>query len=134
MRELDAYYDHLPDEIKQLGVLQFATFPPSMLDNTVTQLWDKHMRPDWREIARGEESTVGKPRDEAQDRETVAELRGRLDEAQPVLGDEARLGLDAADYVVVRSKAGAGHEGQVEDGLEGSRGIGQRGLDGPALD
>ena len=23
-------------------------------------------------------------------------------EAQPVLGDEARLGLDAADYVVVR--------------------------------
>jgi len=82
--------------------LQFASFPPSAIDNTVTRLWDKHMRPDWREIARRNESEVGKPRDEAQDRETVTELRDRLDEAQPVLGDEARLGSDAADYIVIR--------------------------------
>jgi hypothetical protein len=91
---------HLPEEIKQLGVLRFATFPPSAIDNTVTQLWDKHMRPDWREVATGKEAEVGKPRNEAQDHETVAEMRGRFDQA--VLTHEAHFDSDAVDYIVIR--------------------------------
>ena len=52
LRELDQHYDRLPEEIKQLGVLQFASYPPPDIDNAVTRLWDKHMRLDWRELAR----------------------------------------------------------------------------------
>jgi hypothetical protein len=68
LRELDEYYDRLPEEIKQRGVLPFAHYPPPTIDNTVTQLWDKHMRPDWRKIAKGKEAEVDKASDEAQDR------------------------------------------------------------------
>lgn len=102
LRELDQHYDLLPDEIKELGVLQFASYPPSDIDNVVTRLWDKHMRPDWREIAKGQEGNLGKPRDDAAGRETVAEIRGRLDHAQPVSEDEGRLGGDGPDYFVIR--------------------------------
>lgn len=102
LSELDQHYGRLPDEIKELGVLQFASYPPPDVDNVVTRLWDKHMRPDWREIAEGEQAELGKPRDEASDRETVAEIRGRLDQAQPVSEDEAHLGGDGPDYFVIR--------------------------------
>jgi hypothetical protein len=102
LRELDEHYDALPEEIKALGVMQFATFPPVAVANVVTSLWDKHMHPDWREMARGKEAERGKPRDEARDRETVQAIRRRLDQAQPAEGDEARLDGDAADYLFVR--------------------------------
>lgn len=102
LRELDEHYDGLPDEIKQLGVLQFASFPPSNIDNPVTRLWDKHMRPDWREVAKRKEADRGKPRDEDRDRQTVAEIRGRLDKAQNLPEDEAHLRADEPQYVVIR--------------------------------
>lgn len=102
LRQLDEHYDSFPEEIKQLGVLQFASYPPSVMNNAVTRLWDKHMRPDWREIAKRRESEVGKPRDEDVDRQTMAEISGRLDEAQSVSNQKASLGADGADYVVIR--------------------------------
>jgi hypothetical protein len=100
--ELDRYFEGLPEEIKELGVLQFATFPPSTIDNTVTQLWDKHMRPDWRDVARSKEAELGEPRDEAQEHETLEEIKERLRQAQPVVGIEAQLSGDAPDYVAIR--------------------------------
>jgi predicted 2-oxoglutarate/Fe(II)-dependent dioxygenase YbiX len=60
------------------------------------------MRPEWREIAKQQEAEIGKPRDEAYDRETVAEIRSRLDQAQPIVGEEAHLGGDEAAYIVIR--------------------------------
>jgi hypothetical protein len=102
LRELDEHYDTLPEEIKQLGVLQFASYPPSDMDNAVTQLWDKQMRPDWREIAKQQEADRGKPRDEAADRLTVAEMKARIEQAQPVSGQTVGLGGDGPDYMVIR--------------------------------
>lgn len=102
LREIDEYYDQLPDEIKHLGVLQFAGWPPSSLDNIVTQLWDKHMRPDWREIAAAREAERGKPRDEEADRKTLADMRSRVESAEPVTEAEAPLSGDDADYVIIR--------------------------------
>lgn len=102
LREIDEYYDQLPDEVKQLGVLQFAGWPPSGLDNLVTQLWDKHMRPDWREIAAAREAERGKPRDEEADRETLADMRSRVESAEPVAEAETPLSGDDADYVIIR--------------------------------
>ena len=102
LRAIDEYYDQLPDEIKQLGVLQFAGWPPSNVENVVTQLWDKHMRPDWREIAAAREDERAKPRDEEADRRTLAEMRSRVGSAEPVAETEAPPSGDDADYVIIR--------------------------------
>jgi hypothetical protein len=104
LRELDKHYDDLPDEIKQLGVLAFAHYPPSDVDNAVTRLWDKQMRPDWREVAERYEALVAEPRDEDADRKTVAELNRRLDAAQPVADEAAGIGADEPDYMVIARK------------------------------
>ncbi len=100
LEELDGYYDALPEDVKARGVLAFASYPPSDLDNAVTRMWDKHMRPDWRKIAAAREADRGKQRDETADRETVADLTKRLEEAQPV--SEAEVGADDHDYFVLQ--------------------------------
>jgi hypothetical protein len=102
LRELDDHYESLPDAIKQLGVLAFASYPPSAIDNAVTRLWDKHMRPDWREIAKGIEAELGKPRDEAAGRATVADLNRRLDAARPIPDQDPRSLADGPDYFLIQ--------------------------------
>jgi hypothetical protein len=102
LRELDQHYDALPDEIKELGVMQFVSFPPSDIENVVTQLWDKHMRPDWRETAKEQEAKRGQPKDEEVGRRTVAELRERIEQAQPAVGQMPGVGDSEPDYVIVR--------------------------------
>jgi hypothetical protein len=102
LRELDQHYDGLPSEIKELGVMQFVSFPPSDMDNVVTQLWDKHMRPDWRAIAKQEEETRGQPRDETADGKTAAEMRGRFEQAQPASSAMPGIGDPDPDYVIIR--------------------------------
>jgi len=99
LQELDAHYDALPEEIKQLGVLDFASYPPPTLHNAVTQLWDDHMRPDWRDIAAKLEATSGAPRDEESERRTVDELNAQIDEAE-LVDDEAAMGPGGPDYVL----------------------------------
>jgi hypothetical protein len=118
--ELDDYYDALPEEIKQLGVLAIASFPPSDLDNAVTRQWDIHMRRDWRERAKAVEADLGKPRDLEADRRTVAELNEKLGEARPMVDENASLDEAGPDYVVISRQMPA--EGPVADGVEGGRG------------
>jgi hypothetical protein len=101
LREIDEHYDALPEEIKALGVMQFASYPPSAMDNAVTQLWDKQMRPGWRENAAEREAELGEPRDTAGGRQTAAEFRERIEQAQPLAAPPAS-GVDGPDYVVIR--------------------------------
>lgn len=98
LNELDAHYDQLPDETKALGVMRFASYPPSDADNAVTQLWDMYMRRDWRTIAQAREAAVGQPHDERADRETLNELTHQLAEATPATSDAFELD---PDYVLV---------------------------------
>jgi hypothetical protein len=99
--EMDQYYDQLPEEIKRLGVLQFAGWPPPTLDNIVTQLWDRHMRPDWREIEIRRETDRARPRDEAADSNTLADMKRRVESAKPVTEAESPVSGDDADYVII---------------------------------
>jgi hypothetical protein len=102
LSEIDAYQNKLPDDIKELGVLQFAGWPPSGLDNVVTRLWDNHMRPDWREIAAKQELARGKSRDAETERTTLAELKSRIESAQPVPATDVPPSSDDADYAIIR--------------------------------
>lgn len=124
LRELDDHYDRLPDRIKDLGVMRFASWPPSDLNNAVTALWDKHMRPDWREIAKGKDAELEKPRDREADRATVAALNQRLDEAQPVVGEQASRVEQDPDYAFFQRYVPArkGKWRIVPKEIDGSRG------------
>jgi hypothetical protein len=102
LREMDEHYDRLPADIKKLGVLAFASWPPSTLRNAVTSLWDQNMRPDWREIASEREATLEAPRNEAAERRTVDDLNAQIDEAVTVEDEGAALGADGPDYYLLK--------------------------------
>jgi hypothetical protein len=48
LRELNLYYDKLPEQIKEQGILGFAVEPPKDGHFFVAGLWDRHV-PKWRE-------------------------------------------------------------------------------------
>ena len=49
LAKLDAHYSQLSDEEKLRGVMSFAHYPPVEGDFLVAKMWDKLMRPEWRE-------------------------------------------------------------------------------------
>lgn len=68
--KLDEYYAQLPDEVKQRGVMSFAHYPPIKGDFLISKLWDKLMRPDWRETA----AQPKEPRSKEEDAKIIAEI------------------------------------------------------------
>jgi hypothetical protein len=100
LRELDAHYSALPDDVKSRGVLSFASYPPSDVDNVVTRLWDAHMRPDWRQVAAEYESKIEQPLD-ANAHSTAAELTARMEAATPATSTETAEGAAGADYFLL---------------------------------
>jgi hypothetical protein len=97
--ELDGHFDALPDEIKQLGVMQFAGYPPADLNNTVTELWDKHMRSGWRNLSRDKEAARAKPRDREADGKLIEEIKAKQRVSAPLPGGGADLSTDEVQQV-----------------------------------
>jgi hypothetical protein len=50
LAKLDTHYSALPDEVKNRGVVSFASIPPNDTSFLTTQMWDKYMSSQWREI------------------------------------------------------------------------------------
>lgn len=100
LAEMDAHYEGLPPEIKEMGVFAFASYPPSGIDNAITRLWDEHMRPDWREIAKRNEARIYEPRDEVAAARTLAELKERLGGAEQITGEQTDHSDRGPDYFV----------------------------------
>jgi hypothetical protein len=70
LRKLDEHYAQLPDEVKQRGVMSFAHHPPIEGDFLISKLWDRLMRPEWRESAAQPRS----PRSKEEDAKIIAEI------------------------------------------------------------
>lgn len=87
LAEFNRHFAELPQEVKDLGVMQFASYPPADIDNAVTRLWDKTAGEGWREQSRAREETVGTPRDPDADKATVAEMNRIADGARRLAGD-----------------------------------------------
>ena len=45
--KLDKYYELLPQEVKDEGIIKFATYPPQDLPTKIAEIWDKYL-PIWR--------------------------------------------------------------------------------------
>lgn len=101
LAELDRYYSELPDSMKELGVMVFASYPPAGIDNAVGRAWDSFMNPSWRESARAREREVRDPQFGAQSRPVPDDVREKMDGAQPVAGEAGVPKPDDADYMVI---------------------------------
>ena len=101
LAEIDDYYDGLPDEVKALGLMSFASWPPSDMDNLVTRLFDDHMRKDWRDEAQRHEAP-GQARDPDADRAAVDELHAQMSRARPMTDEESKSAPPELDYGMIR--------------------------------
>jgi hypothetical protein len=101
LKELDDHYDQLADEIKELGVIAFAHSPPAGLNNLVVELWDKHMRPGWRDDAEAPDQILARWQ-AMQGSGDVAEVRARIESAQLVADAEQHLADGEPDYILIR--------------------------------
>jgi hypothetical protein len=96
LRKLDEHYAQLPDEVKQRGVMSFAHYPPTEGDFLVSKLWDRLMRPEWRESA----AHPNKPRSSEEDAKIIAEVN-QITDAPPANRDYSHDELEA--MVIKRS-------------------------------
>lgn len=102
LKQLDAYYDRLPDEVKALGVMAFAHYPPPDLENLVVELWDKHMRPDWRDAAETPEQILARRSSAKEGAGNIDDLRTRIESAQPAPDRRREPRNTEPDYFVIR--------------------------------
>lgn len=84
LKKLNEYYLNLPEKIKERGVMEFATYPPEDEDTLLGEIYDKHLRPTWRESAKKHKEQLGKPK--KRDKKFAAELKKRRAEQKPLIG------------------------------------------------
>lgn len=102
LHELDGYYDQLPAEIKALGVMKFAHYPPAHLeDNLVVELWDKHMKVGWRDDAETPEEVLARWNEEGP-QPIPDEILASMAEATPETSPADDFSLAEHDYVLIR--------------------------------
>ncbi len=94
--KLDQYYDALPSEVKDRGVMSFAHRPPDDTTFLVTRLWDKHMSPRWR----GAATPTPQPDSEI-GRRLKEEIRHMVEEGKP-LPPGSHVDGDKADFMIVK--------------------------------
>ncbi len=95
LSSLDARYSELPLELKELGVLSFATTPPHDGNYLTTQLWDRHMSKKWRD------------RDEVSGRMPKSNKRlaneiNEFNQSEPISPDDVDFDLQSADAMSIQ--------------------------------
>lgn len=97
LARLDKHYSDLPDDVKQRGVISFATYPPTEGDFLTSRLWDKLMRSGWREDA-------AKPRikmTKEESKELIAEIEQLAKSPAP---GQPQPGAKEPDAMIVETK------------------------------
>jgi hypothetical protein len=98
LAKLDAHYSRFSDEQKLRGIMSFAHYPPVEGDFLVSKLWDKLMRPEWREWA------VRPP--EIKSKESDSEILATINEIAdaPRLSAEPPASVEEAGAIVVKCR------------------------------
>lgn len=104
LKEINAYYLTLPDEIKNQGVMRFADCPPDDHGKLVGALWDRHLNPGYREsLKKRKQHAVRKRTDEekAADKKMIEEIK-RLAEAPSMNPDEVDFDPQSPESMVLK--------------------------------
>jgi hypothetical protein len=104
---LDAYYDKLPEEVKEKGTMVFAPCPPDDDSFLTTQLWNKYMSKEWRNIKDNARKFDGTDKvDPEMEKEMLEHIRKFAKEAKPI--DTAKVpNSDEADNMIIRHMVSA---------------------------
>lgn len=73
------FFSKYDKEIEKVGIMKFVKYPPTELDNIVTELWDEFMRPDWREVEKFDPTIKSEDKDNP---ELVEALNSQLDNSK----------------------------------------------------
>lgn len=96
LAELDKHYSQLPEDVKAQGVMKFALYPPVDVKNIATDLWDKHMKQNWRDDAIEKKN---KKDDLPRDKEIVRKINEQIKNSKPIKPDG--ISADKADYTIL---------------------------------
>lgn len=83
LKRINEYYSQLPDEVKLLGVMKMASYPPENIETLVGKLHDKHLKP-WRSKAKDAKAKLLKP--EKRDKALLEHLKKEQAEQIPYIG------------------------------------------------
>lgn len=97
LARMDKHYSALPDDVKQRGVISFAPYPPTEGDFLASRLWDRLMRPEWREHAT-------QPSIEMSEEEEKALIAEVVELAESPARGEAQASKERPDAAIVERK------------------------------
>jgi hypothetical protein len=101
--KLDAYYDALPDDIKNKGTIVFAPCPPDDTTFLTTRLWDTYMAKTWRVLKDHIRKFDGTDHvDPETEKKMTDELKKFVKEGVEVSSDKLK-NLDEANHVLMTS-------------------------------
>jgi hypothetical protein len=96
LQRLNDYYNRLPETEKEKGIFSFAPRPPAENQGwLVSQLWDRHMRPEWRGM-RERAAT----RDPSEDKKLIDHLK-QFSEAPSVAPDRVDHRPEGPDVLTI---------------------------------
>jgi hypothetical protein len=83
LKKLNIYYSKLPDDVKRMGTMRFATHPPTDEDTLIGRLYDEHLIP-WRTNAKAKKEDLSKPI--KTDKKLIEQLKRIQEEQKPYTG------------------------------------------------
>lgn len=99
---LNAYYETLPEEVRQEGIIRFATYPPQQMIGKIHQLWDQYL-PVWR---KHDEENRTKPLPPTRSDGALLE-RLKASENAPVFTGARQISSDDAKHVTITRRVRA---------------------------
>ncbi len=96
LNRIDKHFDNLPQDEKELGLHVFASYPPSIDDSIVVNLWDKYC-PIWRQLAQ-------KPRQEQKhiSETNIGSNIQNFTKGKELKPEEVDFGVDQADAIALK--------------------------------
>jgi len=98
LSETNAWFKNLPTETRDLGITAFADVPPSVPHNSIIELWDKHLVPNWRELHQRQ------PLSDPQKAKEVREAMDQLISASKTQKQPSATGVENPNAMILRRR------------------------------
>lgn len=98
LAKINEYYSQFRDEIAEIGVMKYATYPPIEVETSIHKLWDAHC-PSWRKNAAKKAGTKEEslPQPDSELLKHLKEVQERSQTIDPKILEN----MDEADYITV---------------------------------
>ena len=96
LKRLDEYYKSMPESRKEKGLFAIAAQPPVTEGTLMTQLYDRFLRPIWRDP-----EAFNVELNPEKEKKLVEHLKGQMDNAVPT---NESVEVDTADFLGLRRK------------------------------